>query len=97
MQSVLDNKVGKYSRTNGPSSYIIIFDNIDDQVERKKKLNVDNQEVQTEAYYDKLFIEAELTIFKSERKSIHHDYFPVKMWALYWYKRPFINISSIII
>ena len=51
-KEALDNKIGKYSRTNGPSSYIIVFDNIDDIVERKKKLNVDNQDVQTEDYYE---------------------------------------------
>ena len=63
-KQALDNNRVVFSRRTGPPSYIILLDNVDDQVDRKNRLMIDKQEVQTEEYYEKLFIEADLTIFK---------------------------------
>ena len=50
-KQALDNDKIVFSRRNGPPSYIIVLDNIDDKVNRKFKLVIDNQKVQTEEYY----------------------------------------------
>ena len=35
----LKNEPGRYSRSNGPSSYVIIMDNIDDEMDRKEPIS----------------------------------------------------------
>ena len=79
----LDNEPKHYSRTKGPSSYIIVFDNIDDDIERKEPLKVYGQTIQTIKYYEELFAEAGLEIHRQERKQTLKKYFAVKMWALF--------------
>ena len=64
-QAALANPPGNYSRTSGPPSYIVVFDNIDEREDRKVKLRLKNQTVETEDYYLKLFHDAGLTMHKS--------------------------------
>ena len=82
-KAALDNKPKHYSRTKGPPSYIIVFDNIDDDIEREKPLEVYGQTIQTIKYYEELFAEAGLEIHRQERKQTLKKYFAVKMWALF--------------
>ena len=51
----LANAPGKYTRNNGPTSYLFIMDNVDDEADRKEPLEYDGQIVQTAQYYLELF------------------------------------------
>ena len=79
----LSNKPGKYSRTKGPPSYIIMMDNIDDKTDRKEPLRIKGQTVQTEQYYQELFQEVGLEIHRQESKSLNSGYLRVSSWALF--------------
>ena len=79
----LVNTPGKYTRSNGPASYLFIMDNVDDEADRKEPLKYNGQIIQTVQYYLELFQEAGLEIHRQKQKSLNPNYWRVGVWALY--------------
>ena len=82
-QATLDNGPGRYSRTNGPSSYIVILENVDCHPNRKNILEHKGHTIPNEDYFTKLFAEAGVEVHREAFKLLMKGYFAVKIWALY--------------
>ena len=82
-QEALANEPGRYTRQNGPASYIIVLDNVDLNIKREEPLVKKGQTIQNELYYQKLFEDAELVVHHEMKVELHEKYLAVKLWALY--------------
>ena len=58
------------------------MDNVDDGTKRKSPLVSKGQTIQSEDYYDKLFVDAGLIAFKQHAYELNSLFFGTKVWAL---------------
>ena len=73
---------GRTSRKQGPVSFIVVMDNVDNVFEDTVRRF--GQRVRKESQLKSIFSGAGLTIWKeSELKQLIECDYPVKMWALY--------------
>ena len=79
----LANEEEKYLMRRGPSSYIIILDNIEDDKTLEAVEVIDGHTIETEDYFRELFSEAGLTVFREESRQLNENYGKPKMWALF--------------
>ena len=67
----------------GPTSYIIVLDNVEEDPTRETAHYVDGHTIETEDYFKALFAEAGLTIHKEEGRHLNENYGEARAWALY--------------
>ena len=67
----------------GPSSYIIVLDNIEKDQTLETAHVVDEHTIETAHHFEELFAEAGLTVYREESRELNQNYGKLKMWALY--------------